>query len=359
ASVWWGIFLIYANLIVTLQDAYTIWQQLSFGLLISGVIFILLGVFRLTSYLMHLFTPLVTGVYMILLVGQLSGPFIKGMLGIGYFDDFIHIKITMVSILILLLSYILSRSHVAWISRYSVLISLIIGWATFKLLNLTKPLNIKAKDIPYIPEIFPFGVPQFDMGVLLTVIISTFLLLTNILAAIKAVNSVTGEKVTERYDQANIVMGVNQSLAGLFSTVGSIPLSATAGFIIATRMKEKLPFIIGSAVLIVLSSFPVLMVFFASIPAPVGYATIFLSIANLGAVGLSQFLNVKMSMDKLVIFGLSLMLGFGAMLIPTEALTQLPVSIRTVANNGLIIGVVACIVLEQWTKKTERQTKTM
>src|SRR5699024_9150073 len=127
----------------------------------------------------------------------------------------------------------------------------------------------------------------------------------------------------------------------------------------ATRMKEKLPFIIGSAALIVLSSFPILMVFFASIPAPVGYATIFLSIANLGAVGLSQFLNVQMSMDKLVIFGLSLMLGFGAMLIPIEALTQLPVSIRTVANNGLIIDVVVCIILEQLTKKRNVKRKTM
>src|SRR5699024_7242166 len=40
ASVWWGVFLIYGNIIYSVQDAYDVMQTLSFGLLLSGLIFI-------------------------------------------------------------------------------------------------------------------------------------------------------------------------------------------------------------------------------------------------------------------------------------------------------------------------------
>lgn len=359
ASVWWGVFLIYASVTVTIQDVYAVWQQLSLGLIISGVIFVLLGIFRITKYLSQLFTPLVTGIYLILLVAQLSGPFVTGMVGIGYYDDSINIKITAVSFIVLILSFIFSRSHITWLNRYAVLICLIIGWVIFKLFNLSKPLDIDVSNISVLPELFPYGIPQFDVGVLLTVIISTFLILANLLAAMKAVGPLVNEKQMMRFDQSNIILGFGQMFAGIFSTIGSIPLSSSAGFIMATKMREKLPFIIGAAFLIILSFFPMIMIFFASIPAPIGYATIFLSIANLGAVGLSQFMTEKLTMNKLVIFGLSLMLGIGAMLIPTDALTAFPNSIRTVLNNGLIIGVITCITLEQLTIKDNIRQKNL
>src|SRR5699024_12044319 len=56
---------------------------------------------------------------------------------------------------------------------------------------------------------------------------------------------------------AGIVSGINQILAGLFSTVGSVPISGTASFIESTKQFLRLPFIIGSLLVVIVSFFPV------------------------------------------------------------------------------------------------------
>ena len=160
------------------------------------------------------------------------------------------------------------------------------------------------------------------------------------LASIEAVQTVLNEKNKEnRYHEASIIMGLNQIIAAIFSSMGNVPISGSAGFILTTKMKEKLPFILGALMMSILSFIPGLMIVLASIPAPVGYATIFIAMANMGALGLSELTRANSSFQQLSIVGLSLMVGLGVNYIPNEAVSQLPLSIRTIVNNGLILGV--------------------
>lgn len=355
AGVWWGVFLIYGSIAVQIGDSSFIWQQLIMGLFISGLIFILLGIFKQLNRLKSVFTPVVTGTYLLLLVGQLSGPFLKGMFGIGYFNENVNGKVAFTSLIIIFISIVLSKSKQKWLSRYSILWSLVIGWALFKWLGLTKPLQLEAELMSIFPEIFPFGYPKFNFGIIITVVISTLLLLTNMLASIEAVQTVLNEKNKEnRYHEASIIMGLNQIIAAIFSSMGNVPISGSAGFILTTKMKEKLPFILGALMMSILSFIPGLMIVLASIPAPVGYATIFIAMANMGALGLSELTRANSSFQQLFIVGLSLMVGLGVNYIPNEAVSQLPLSIRTIVNNGLILGVVTCILLENIMKAKEK-----
>lgn len=358
AGVWWGVFLIYASVAVEIGDSTVIWQQLMMGLIISGCIFIFLGAFNQLNRLITIFTPLVTATYLLLLIGQLSGPFLKGMLGIGYFDTSVNAKVALTSMTILTMSILFSKSRWTWVGRYSILWSLMLGWALFYILGLTKPLAITNQGISIFPEVLPFGLPQFNLGMLITVIISTLLLLTNMLASIEAMNVVMNEKNKPvRYRQSSIVMGINQMIAAIFSSMGNVPISGSAGFILTTKMKRKLPFIIGSLIMLSISFIPSLMIILASIPAPVGYATIFIAMANMGALGISELVKSQPSFQQLVIVGISLMVGLGVNYIPNEAVSHLPMSIRTIANNGLIIGVITCILLQKKTTIKEKSVE--
>src|SRR5699024_7179242 len=108
-----------------------------------------------------------------------------------------------------------------------------------------KKLEITTDNVKVFPELFPFGIPKFDFGVLLTIVITTLLILTNLLATVRTVGGIVSPKKEIRYDAANVVTGINQTLTSLFTTVGNIPFSATAGFIVTTKAKEKRPFIYG------------------------------------------------------------------------------------------------------------------
>lgn len=355
AGLWWGVFTVYAGIVasgaLTVADGL---QQLTAGMLISGILFLLLGLFRIISSVRALFTPLVTGTYLILLVSQLSGSFIKGMLGIGYLQEGADTKVALTSLFILILSIVLGKSRVKWLRSYSILISLLLGWGLFKLLNLTQETMHSHTTFAF-PELFAWGMPELSSGTIITSLFVGMLLLTNMVASINVVEKAyeTENKDYEpiNYNRSSIMMGINTWIAGLFSAVASVPISGAAGFILTTRMFSKLAFILGNALIILISFFPPLTFFFAGIPAPVGYATIFLPFSSMIGLAFKEYKSELKSENNLFIISTSLMVGIGSLFIPAAALKEWPNIIVTLLSNGLIMGMLTCMILEQFYKR--------
>ncbi|WP_062231132.1 purine/pyrimidine permease [Fictibacillus sp. FJAT-27399] len=358
AGLWWGVFMVYAGLVSAGSlNGQDVLHQLEMGMLICGLLFIFLGLMKWIGPLKKLFTPLVTGTYLILLVAQLSGSFIKGILGIGYLSNSVDGKVAVTAIAILILSMILGKAKSKFLRSYSVLISLIAGWGLFSLLGLVKDSGFHGKTVA-LPEIFAWGAPQFSGGIALTSIIIGFLLLANMVASVNVVENVyKNEKQPHsdiNYNQTTGLMGLNTLIAGLLSAVASVPISGTAGFILTTKMFQRLPYIIGSLMILAISLFPKLTFFFASIPAPVGYATIFVPFSSMIGLALKEYRSLKFNENTLFVIATSLMIGLGCTFIPPAALKGLPNILTTLLNNGLILGMLTCMLLEQLNK---RQTK--
>ena len=358
AGLWWGVFVLYAGLSSTLfgSDIETL-QALELAMIASGVIFILLSAFGLVEKLSRLFTPVVTGIYLLLLVAQLSGSFLNGMMGVGYLKEGIDLRIAGLSLLLVFISIWFSRSMPAMIQQYSILIILIIGWIIFAVLGLAKPIVVPEGGMIELPEVFAFGYPAWDSGMIITAFLVTLLLLTNMIASIRVVeevlNKLANTKPMGRYRQAGFVSGINQLLGGVFSAVGSVPISGAAGFILTTGLKQRLPFVLGSGFIIIISLFPALMGFFAALPEPVGYAVIFIVFVNMVGIAFNEF-KKDQSEGKPFIIGISFMVGIGTMFIPPEAFQQAPPIAASILNNGLILGSITAILTEQILYKKHR-----
>ncbi|EIT86338.1 hypothetical protein A374_05221 [Fictibacillus macauensis ZFHKF-1] len=362
AGLWWGVFIVYSGLITAGSlSGFDVLHQLEMGMLLCGLLFIFLGLMRWIGHIKKLFTPLVTGTYLMLLVAQLSGSFIKGMLGIGYFSSHVNGKIALISIGILLLSVTLSFSNNRHLKSYSILISLGVGWLVFSLFHLTKPLTASTQWMT-LPTFFSWGMPHFSGGVVITSIMIGFLLLANMVASVNVVDTLY-KKANQphknvNYNVTTTVMGITTVFAGIFSAIACVPISGTAGFILTTKMYQRLPYILGCALLVFISFFPPLTFFFASIPAPVGYATIFIPFSGMIGLALKEYRSVPFNDNTLFIIATSLMIGLGCSFIPTNALVALPSIFKTVLNNGLIVGMLMCILLEQGMKLKQTKTKT-
>lgn len=118
AGLWWGVYTIYAGLTGTVFATYgDTLRGLQGALLVSAVCFFLLSVFKVIDRLAALFTPVVTGVYLLLLVMQLSQPIIKGILGIGYRKDGVDGLVFGLALVVIAAAFMMTNSNIMFLSN--------------------------------------------------------------------------------------------------------------------------------------------------------------------------------------------------------------------------------------------------
>ncbi len=362
AGLWWGVFAIYAGFSGTLYSSHgEILTVLQGGMIVSGVIFFVLSATGLLKKLSSLFTPTITFIYLMLLILQLSGSFIKGMFGIQHEGQSLQPLVLLGSTLTILVALYFSSHKRNWIQRYSIILAMLSGWLIFILLGLGKATTVSDSWFS-LPEVFVFGPPVFDTGVIVTSIFITFLLTTNMIASIRVMEEVmkaNGQPTYERYAKSGFASGLNQLFGGVFSAIGSVPISGSAGFVAATRMYSIIPFIIGSGMIMIISLIPKVMNLFASLPAPVGYAVTTVIFIKMVGLALGEY-RKEQDVERIhFVSGIALIVGVGAMFVPASAFNEMPVVVASILNNGLILGTMTGILVEQYILiKNRKQSKT-
>ncbi|MCA1058721.1 purine/pyrimidine permease [Rossellomorea aquimaris] len=357
AGLWWGVFAIYAGFAGTLYSSHKeVLSVLQGGMIVSGVIFFILSATGLLKKLSSLFTPAITFVYLMLLILQLSGSFIKGMFGIQHEGQSMEPLILLGSVLTILAALYFSNHKRKWIQQYSIILAMITGWLIFIIMGLGKSASVSDSWFS-LPHVFVFGAPVFDTGVIVTSVFITFLLTTNMIASIRVMEELLkakGQPTYERYTKSGFASGLNQLLGGVFSAIGSVPISGSAGFVAATKMYSIIPFIIGSGIIMVISLIPKIMNIFASLPSPVGYAVTTVIFIKMVGLALSEYRKEEDVERIHFVAGISLIVGVGAMFVPATAFKEMPVVIASILNNGLILGTITGILVEQFILKKHR-----
>lgn len=348
AGLWWGIFSLYAGLGPALFGSpHETLRVLQFAFLLSGVISIGLSLFGLVEKMARLFTPPVVGTYLILLVAQLSGSFLKGLSGLNEGSAVIRPVILILSVILLLLNYGLQRFP--RVGPYAILITFVTGWLSFGALGLAKPFPA-AEEWFRLPQPFAFGLPRFELNMVIPVILVTLLLLTNMLATIKVVQRVL-EQQKEAYDpgrikQAGVISGLNTILGGLFSAIGSVPISGSAGFISTTKITTRKPFLIGCLLIVAASLFPPVTSALSALPEAVGYAVVFPVFTGLIGLALLEFEGVQDRKHLFQTVGIALFTGMGVMFLPISAFEGMPSAVTSLLSNGLVLGTVIALGLD-------------
>ncbi|HEY4553084.1 MAG TPA: purine/pyrimidine permease [Bacillaceae bacterium] len=358
AGLWWSIFAIYAGLVGVLYSSnIEALQALSGGMIISGILFILLAAFKLIDKIAQLFTPTITFVYLSLLIFQLSGSFIKGMLGISSDHGKIDITVFILSVAVVCMAFWLGKSKVPFLQRYSVMISLIAGWLLFIAARQAHAVE-KAERFFQLPKAFPFGLPSFDTGTVVTATLLTLLLITNVIVSIRLMESVVNRGDDRHtYIRASFVSGANHLVSGFFGAMGPVPISGAAGFVKQTGLKQRLPFLVGCGLVMGVSLFPIVMNVIAAIPAPIGYAVTFVIFVSMFGLALKELKAAEHEGRAFTVSGIAMMVGVGLMFVPAEAAQELPPAVEAIFNNGLICGSVLAIILEQASMWGDRRRK--
>jgi xanthine/uracil permease len=323
--------------------------HIEFGMIIAGLFVIALGLTGWMKYISRLFSPLVNGVFLILMPIQLSKSFIGGMLGVVYGTDeidggsFATFWVTVVAMLLV------NIFGTPFIKSIAILIGIAIGWAFSIFAGVGTLADISA-NTPFIvlPELFAWGTPSFDPGILTTCVLGSFLLFANVVASFLGMADAIGEDFTEKQlNRGTVFFGVSTIVTGAFATVGFVPFATSIGIVRMTGVASRKPFYLGSAAMILMGLIGPVGLFFAAIPPAVGYGSLTVLFAIIVKQGADYLKKAELTERKGFAIGISMLVATGIMMQPFALFEILPRIIVPFVSNGLLVGVILAIVLEQ------------
>lgn len=324
-------------------------RTLETTMIVTGVFLFLIGIFKISQKILPIFTPLVTGTFFLLLTVQLSGTFLKGMLGLQGSSSTIQLIEAILAFLTFFIVLGLSTFARGWLSNYAVLIGIIIGWIGYIIL-VGGQGDLENVSYFSIPKWFAFGPPAFDLSVIPIAFITAVILISNVVASIVAANQILGSGTKDNSIQVNrgtTFSGINHGLAGIFSAIANVPLATSAGFIALTGQKRKMPFIYAAILLIFITFFPPIVALISSIPSPIANAALMASFVQLVGLAIRNVTLEPLDSRKGTIVGIAYLIGMGTMFLPTDVFANLPSIVQNVMSNGLLVGTGLVILIEQ------------
>lgn len=350
SGLWWGIFLTLVT--TTAAQGMPIEElggSIALGVLISGAITILIGVSGVGQLISKLFKPGVMGVFMLLLGLTLIQIFFKGMLGIpfneaGVSNVEIDIPVTILSILIVIFVIVVSIKSSVKVRSYALLIGIITGWIVYAIVFGPVPVETgMASKISF----FPLGSLNWNTGVVLTAVLAGLVNISNAFGALKGTDEALQLKTTKRdYISVFSVTGLATIAAGIFGLVPYAPYVASIGFLKQTNIYDRLPFIIGSGLFLLLGIVQPAAVLFSTIPVSVGSAVLFVAYLQFFNTSLDFFKQIHFNTLNVYRAAIPIFVGAIIMMFPASYFESLPTFIQPFLSNGLLVGILLALLLE-------------
>lgn len=349
SGLWWAVFIGLGTTAQAVnQDLGALRASLQMAMIVAGVTVAIIGATGLVGKAMKYFTPVVTGSVLVLLTLQLAGGFIRGALGVGYRGAPISATATVISVAVVLAVVLVSLKASPLARSLAVLIGVAIGWLAFLALGDVNLAVLKDARLFGAPGVFAWGAPTWDAGVVLTGVIAALILIPNVVASMIAMTRAAGagDVPQQSFSRGVLFNGVANILAGVGSTVGSISYATAAGLVSITGVAARLPFVIFSVILIAMGFIPAIGAALATIPPPVGNAVFIAAMCTLFGFGVKDYARLKFTNREMFVLGISVMVGVGIMFLPADALAAVPRWLSYLLGNGMITGMLVCLLLE-------------
>jgi len=348
AGLWAGLLILMAGTLASFgKSAAVLRTDLETGMMIAGAFIILLVVSGLMSKLIKLFTPLINGVLILLMVLQISPSIVKGMMGVTSTNTSADWKSVVVFFFTMLLILMLNMFAGSFIKSIATFIGVLAGWLLAFMLGITKSADLLSNGFVSLPRVFAWGRPTVDPGIIVTCCLAAFALLSMTFASLGGMSETIGDEVDDKRLNRSIgIHGLTTLLAGIFPTVAFMPYVSSTGIVKMTGVAARKPFYWAASFMIVIGLIAPFGAFFSTIPTPVGYAALIMIYALIMGQGFLEFQKVTFTNRENFIAGISMLLGMGVMFLPSGAFSGLPQVAGYILSNGLIDGIATAFLLE-------------
>ncbi|MWC29575.1 uracil/xanthine transporter [Paenibacillus sp. MMS18-CY102] len=355
AGVWWGLVLsITASAPAMGMDVGTVAASLMSGFLLSSALVIILALCGFIQVLKRIFSPVVMGVFLLLLTFQLANTFFKGMIGYdqnGKWD----LQTAGLSLFIMAVVAFVHLKGKGKIGQFSLLIGIMAGWAAYVLLfgqdSRMETVNAGSTGIW---DWLPWGTPGWEPGILLVGLLAGLVNMTNTITSLTAASKLFQRDASKNEYIRSILFTNGFSILG--ACFGLIPFGTYAssiGFLENTKVLRRAALFVGAALFMLIGIFPILSSWLVKLPMSVGSAALFIAYLQMFGTAFRTIQGTTFNAKTIYRLALPVLTGISIMNIPSSAFTEFPPLLMPILSNGLVIGVIMVIVLEnvvRWEK---------
>lgn len=349
-GLWWG-----TILTLTLAESAqgtslaAIGGSLALGIALAGVLTMVIGASGLGPWLAKLFRPAVMIVFMFLLGAQLTTIFFKGMLGLPFGAVSGPVELNgaafalAVAVVIFIVAFIVILPQ--RIGKFAVLLGTVLGWVAYVCLF----GNAHGADDAQSWQLFPLG-QSLDIkpGIVITAVLTGLVNISNTFGAIRGSDTFYGNSpaMPALYRRSFIVSGAVTVLGAPLGVIPFSPFVSSIGLITQTQDATRRAFVVGSLLFLLIGLFPPLTRFFCAIPLTISSAVMLVAYLPLLWSSL-LFVNLT-ALNSRNIYRIAIPLFCGVFLmgVPGTYLQQLPLLVRPLLSNGLLMGVLIAVALE-------------
>lgn len=348
AGLWSGLFLLMVSAAPSLHMSLPhLRTSLEMGMLLGGALVMVLAVTGLIRPLAKLFTPIINGMLILLMVLQISASIMKGMLGVSEENPGIDGKAFLIAVFTMVVILVINLFTTGFIRSIATFIGMIAGWILAAVLGITEKVDLLQSGMLSLPKPFAWGAPTFDGGVAVTCLISAFVLISMVFASLNGMAAMAQEEITGQKMQRSIFFhGLAAVMTGVFSSIAFMPYVSSIGVVEMTRVAARKPMYLAAGGMILIGLVAPFGALFATIPACVGNGALIIIFALCIGQALREFDKVKFESRENLIVGLSLIIGVGIMFLPSGTFSNLPPAAACLLSNGLIVGMAAAFLLE-------------
>lgn len=237
-------------------------------------------------------------------------------------------------------------SRVPAISRMAVLVGIVVGSLAAMPFGLADFSGVLEGNIFALPEPLAFGMPTFQAGAIISMIIVILVIMTETTADVLAVGEIVGTKVDSRRVADGLRADMLAStLAPVFNTFPATAFAQNVGVIAMTGIKSRFVVVAGGAMLVVLGLLPVLGRVIASVPFPVLGGVGIVLFGSVAASGIRTLTNIDWSKNSnQLIVATSIAMGVIPIAVPTFY-DEFPEAVATVFDSGISAAAITAFIL--------------
>ncbi|HCQ3813022.1 TPA: uracil/xanthine transporter [Escherichia coli] len=349
-GLWWG-----TILTITLGEASRgtpindIATSLAVGIALSGVLTMLIGFSGLGHRLARLFTPSVMVLFMLMLGAQLTTIFFKGMLGLPFGIADPNFKIQLppfalsVAVMCLVLAMIIFLPQ--RFARYGLLVGTITGWLLWYFCFPSS--HSLSGELHW--QWFPLGSGgALSPGIILTAVITGLVNISNTYGAIRGTDVFYPQQGAgnTRYRRSFVATGFMTLITVPLAVIPFSPFVSSIGLLTQTGDYTRRSFIYGSVICLLVALVPALTRLFCSIPLPVSSAVMLVSYLPLLFSALVFSQQITFTARNIYRLALPLFVGIFLMALPPAYLQDLPLTLRPLLSNGLLVGILLAVLMD-------------
>lgn len=325
------------------------------AVLMTGVFyFAALPLFR---RLLRFFPPIVVGTMLLLVAVNLVkiyGGTITGKPGSENFADPVNVGLALATIA---LTVIFSRVLTGTLQRVSVMLGLIAGTLLAAALGRLDLSGVMQGSVIAIPQLFPFGMPKFD------ILASLPLIIFSIISMAEATGqTIATAEIVDRKGDAHAIVprtirgdALASIVGGMFGTSLIITSGENVGIVRATGVRSRYVTAMAGVILVVIALFAPVSRLASVLPGPVVGGTAIIVFSIIGVIGIHVLSRVDLR-EHGAMFTLAsgLAMGLVPILVP-GVYSQFPQWSQMILGNGLAMGTITAALVNAIFQFSARQ----